>query len=506
MQENTKSKKIAKNSALLYLRMIVLMIINLYTVRVIINAIGIEDYGIYNVVAGTVTMFVCVSSVLATATQRFYSYSQGEKDTEKLKSVFSASMTIFILASVLVLLTGETIGLWFTANKLVISGERHFAALSIYQFSLFSFVLTLIQIPYSAAVIAHEDMGVYSVITSLEYLLKLGLALAIPYISIDKLIVYGGTLFLAQLFLLLIYIIYSRRHYYECHFEKCTNYTLYKDILAFSGWTFFGSLAGVGMNQVNTILVNLFFDPITNAARAISLQINGALSAFCNSFIMAVRPQMIKSYAEGNKGYLNLVFSLSNKFVYYMLFMICMPLIWNMEFILDIWLKVSDEQSILFSKLIVIYAVILALNNPISIVVQAAGKVRNYNVYVEIFTLLCPTITFVLFKMGLPAYTTYIAMIFCVICSHVVRLVVLKNIYRDFSLRSYLIDFLLKAIVVSLACICVTYILCNHIDILALRFFMILAVSIISTLVVACFIGLKRNERQMIFSLLKREK
>ena len=210
MQENSKSKRIAKNSALLYLRMIVLMIINLYTVRVVISAIGIEDYGIYNVVAGTVTMFVCVSSVLATATQRFYSYFQGEEDTEKLKSVFSASLTVFILASVLVLLIGETIGLWFTANKLVISEERHFAALSIYQFSLFSFVLTLIQIPYSAAVISHEDMGIYSVVTSFEYLLKLSLALAIPYISIDKLIVYGGTLFLAQLFLLLIYIIYSR--------------------------------------------------------------------------------------------------------------------------------------------------------------------------------------------------------------------------------------------------------------------------------------------------------
>lgn len=506
MSENSSnSKRIAKNSIILYIRMTILMVVNLYTVRVVVNVLGLEDYGIYNVVAGVVTMLNCVSIVLSTATQRFYSYAQGENQIKKQKDVFAASLVIFAVVSLLVIILGETVGLWFTNAKLVIPADRLISANWIYQFALFTFITTLLQIPYSAAVIAHEDMGIYSVITTLEYLLKLGFALLIPYIPIDRLINYGATLFVAQFLLFVYYVYYGRRHYKECHYEKCEDKSLYKQILGFSGWTLFGQVASVGMNQGNTILVNLFFGPIINAARAISLQINSALNAFCNSFIMAIRPPMIRSYAEGNTQYLNQIFNLSNKFIYYSLFMLCMPLILEMDVVLKFWLDVDDATTILFSQLIVIYAVILNLNNPISIIVQATGKVRNYNVYVEIFTLLCPIITYIAFKMGAPAYSTFIIMIVCVCLSHVLRLIILQRLYRPFRIIEYMADFVFKALLISIICILICLYCRSFIDSGFIRLVIVTGISIVVTLLFALTLGLNVEERRMIRSFLKRK-
>ena len=484
--------------------MMILMIINLYTIRVVVKVLGLEDYGIYNVVAGVVTMLNCVSVVLSTATQRFYSFAQGEKHIKKQKNVFAASLVIFIVVSLAVFVLGETIGLWFTNSQLVIPEGRLTAANWIYQFALFTFITTLLQIPYSAAVIAHEDMGVYSVVTTLEYLLKLVFALLIPYIPIDRLVVYGSTLYIAQFLLFVCYVIYGRRHYIECHYEKCNNKDLYKQILGFSGWTLFGQVASVGMNQGNTILVNIFYGPVVNAARAISLQINVALNAFCNSFIMAIRSPMIKAYAEGNSQYLNQIFNLSNKFIYYSLFMICLPLILEMDTVLHFWLDINDSQTVLFSQLIVVYAVILNLNNPISIIVQATGNVRNYNVYVEIFTLACPVITYIAFKMGAPAASTFIIMIICVLLSHILRLIILHRLYTTFRIKEYMTDFVLKSVVISMVCI-VSCVYCrSFLESGLLRICIVTSLSVIETLLFAGIWGLNTRERQLIKSLIKR--
>jgi len=498
MPESNKTTRIAKNTTLLYIRMLIIMIINLYTVRVVLNTLGVEDYGIYNVIAGVVTMLNSVSSVLSTATQRYYSYSLGENKTECLRNIFSTSINIYAVFALTIIILGETLGLWFVNTQLVIPTERMLAANWIYQFSIFAFICTIIQVPYSAATIAHEDMGIFAIISTAECVLKLitvFLLLVIPY---DRLIMYGVALLIISILVFISYQTIGSRKYEECHYYKVTEKSKYKEILSFSGWSLFGSIASVGMFQVNTILVNIFFGPLVNATRAIALQINTALSSFCNSFIMAIRPQMIKSYAENDYLYLNKIFILSNKLIYYSLLMACLPLIFEMGTILSWWLKTSDPQTVLFSRLIVVYALILSLNNPISIIIQATGHVKEYHIHVEFFTFLCVPATYILFKLGYPAYTTFITMIVAIIASHLVRLICLKKYYKPFSFLEYLKTFLLPAFVITLMAASFAFLI--HISILntTLRLCISILVSVLFVLILTSLIGLSKTEKKVL--------
>ena len=411
LETTSKSSRIALNTVLLYARMIIIMIINLVSVRIVLKELGLVDYGVYNVVAGIITMLSSVSSVLATATQRYYSYYIGQCNSEKLYKVFASSINIYFLLSVFVVLIGETLGLWFVNNQLVIPEDRLYAANYVYQLSIFSFIFTILQLPFSAAVISHEDMGIYAIVTSVEAILKLLLAVILFKLINDNLIAYAWALFLVHLAVFIAYCFVSSFRYSECRYTICHDRTLYKELLSFSGWTLFGSIASVCMIQGNTLLVNMYFGPVVNASRAIALQVFSAISTFANSFIMAIRPPIIKAYSEHDYMYLGRLFNSGNKFIYYCLLMICLPLYIDMEYILNIWLNCTNQQAILFSRLILIYTLVLCLGNPITIIIQATGKVKEYHLAVESFTLLCLPITYVLFRLGLPASATFYAMI-----------------------------------------------------------------------------------------------
>lgn len=444
------SNRLAKNSVLLYTRMIIVMIINLYTVRIVLKALGAVDYGINDVVAGVITTLISLSSVLSTATQRYYSSTIGENRIQRLQNIFSTSVNIYLILSLVVIVFGETLGLWFLNNYLVIPPDRIYAANWIYQFSIFSFIFTFLQVPYSAAVIAREDMGIFAIISTAECLLKFISVLFIFIIPIDRLILYGATLFLVSFLIMISYMITGYFKYDECRYKIQSQKTLFKELISFSGWSLFGSLAGVGMSQITTILINVFFGPLFNAARAISFQFNYALSSLTASFLMALRPQMIKSYAEGSYVYLNKIFNLSNKIIYYGLLVVCLPLIFEMETILSFWLNKSDSQTVLFSRLILVYTLIMSLNNPISIIIQAIGRVKEYHIPVETITLLCVPITYILFKWGFPAYSTYLVMILAAIVSHVVRLICLKKFYKPFEYTEYIMSFMMPAFFITI--------------------------------------------------------
>jgi len=499
---SSNSKRIAKNTTFLYIRMMVVMTINLYSVRLVLNALGIEDYGIYNVIAGVITMLYSVSSVLQTATQRYYSYSIGENTIERLRNIFSTSIYIYVVLSFIVVIFGETIGLWFVNTQLVIPEDRIYAANWIYQFSIFSFVATIIQIPYSAAIIAHEDMSIFSFISIAESILKVIAVLLIFIIPLDRLIIYGAAIFLISLLVLTAYVLVGLNKYAECRYKKPSEKTLFKELISFSGWSLFGSVAGVGMSQVNTILVNVFFGPIVNAARAISFQFNMALTSFVGSFIMAIRAPMIKSYAEESYLYLNKIFYLSNKFIYYCLLMICIPLMFEMDTILLLWLKKTDAQTVLFSNLILVYALIMSLNNPISIIIQATGHVKQYHVSVEIFTLLCVPATYILFKLGFPAYSTYIVMIIAAIASHAVRLICLKKYYKPFSYSEYFKSFILPAIAITIITSLLIFIIHNSIMNSTLRIFAVGILSVVCVVVLTILIGMSKTEKDILKQLL----
>lgn len=424
------------------------MIVNLFTVRIVLNALGNEDYGIYNVVAGIVTMLNSVSYVLSTSTQRYYTVSMGQK-SNKLQDIFSVSINIYIVFAFAIFLLGETLGLWFVNSQLVIPESRMIAANWIYQFSLVTFVLSIFQCPYSASVISHEDMELFAGINLLECFLKLFIAISISFSPIDTLVYYGVAMMIVPLFSLLLYWVIATKKYEECHYNKIIDKSIYRQILSFSGWNLFSSLASVGMNQVINILINIFFGPIANAARAIAMQVNSAMNSFSSCFITALRPPMTKAYSENNFTYLNKLFSASNKLIYYCMLIIVAPLFVECDYVISIWLKSTDSLTILFCRLTLIYALLMVMNNPISIIMQAAGKVKEYFVPVETVTILCPIICWGLFSFGAPSEAAFYAMIGATIASHIIRLWCLKKHYPTVSMNDYLKGFVLPAFIIT---------------------------------------------------------
>lgn len=504
VNESNRSKRIASNTIILFVRMAILMVINLITIRLVLMALGIEDYGIYNAVAGVVTMLNCVSSVLGNSSLRYYSYYLGLKENDNLKRVFSVSLDVYIILLCFIFIVGETIGLWFVNHELVIPDDRLNAANWTYQLSIFTFVATVLPMPYLSAILAHEKMEVYSVFTTCEYAIKLGLAFLLSLLKGDVLIYYALFQFVAQALLMIAYVLYGKLKFQECQYRPFHKDTLHKEVLSFSSWTLFGTVASIGMNQVMTILYNVFWGPILTAAWAISLQLNTALSSFSNNFIQALRPPMIKSFSESNNNYLMKLFKMGNKFIFYSLVLIAVPLILEMDSILHAWLKVTEIVTIRYSQLIVISFLILALSNPITIIIQALGKVKQYHLRVEVFMLLCPVLTFVLFKMGFNSYFGYFVMIITLSLAHLVRVLCLKRYYKFFNVREYFLDFIVKAFLISFFILVFAYCVHVSVEVTWLRFLLVSLFSGIATVSLTYFVGMSKEERYDIVMFTKK--
>lgn len=498
----SNSKRIAKNTILMCIRMMVVMMVTLYTVRIVLNALGEVDYGVYNVVAGVVTLLNGVSTVLSQATQRFYSCSLASDDKIQLRKIFSASINIYALFSVLVLVLGETIGLWFINTQLDIPTDRMFAANCIYQFALISFASSVLASPYSAAMIAHEDIGVFAIVNVADCVVKLLFAYLLSVVSFDRLIFYGAYLMIIPFLELVVYFFWGKDKYEECKYLRCKDRRLYKELLSFSGWSLYASTASVCMFQINTVLVNIFFGPLANAARAVSLQINSAINGFSSSFLMAIRPPMVKSYTSGDFSYLNKMFNLINKFISFSLVMVMIPILLEMNTVLTLWLKNTNEQTILFSRLIVVYALIMVLNNPITFVIQAIGRVKEYHTLVEIFTLLCMPITWLLYMIGQPAESTYWVMIAAAILSHIARIWSMKKYYREMDFKGYLVFMLHVGCLISILMVS-SLLIHEYINNEYIRLTLQFSMTIVLTVLYSLMFGLDKSERKIIKQLLK---
>jgi len=493
----SSSKRIFKNSAFLYARMAIVMVINLYVVRIVLKTLGVVDYGIYDVVAGIVVMFNSVSNVLSMSTQRFFSYALGESGRYQVEKVFSSSIYVFVLFCILLILISEGAGVWFINNSLDIPDNRLAAANWIFQFSILTFVLSLLQTPFSSAVIAYEDMGVYAVISLGECFLKLLFVVLLSHINADKLILYAFFLMLVALISLSAYYFYVRINYKACKFKRC-GVTMCRELLSFAGWTMFGSAASISITQVCTFLVNIFFGPVVNAARAIASQVSGILNSFTVNFLMAVRPPMIKAYAEEDYDYLNILFNYSNKLIYYGMLMVFTPLFLKMEYILNLWLDTTDPQTVLFCRLMLIYTFILSISNPITIVMHATGFVKQYHVLVEIPTLAIMPITYVLYKLGLPAEATYYTMIIAIIVSHILRLCCLRHYYTSFDLKNYFVSFLFKSFAVTVICYLGLSLLSSLFPDSIINLLLYVVLSIIIICILSYVVGLNCDERKRI--------
>jgi O-antigen/teichoic acid export membrane protein len=490
-----ESQKLAKNSFFLYSRMIVVMLINLYSVRLVIGKLGINDYGIFDVVVGLVTILSGLSSVLATSTQRFYAFFIGNNISNDLKSVFSASVQIHFFLVIAVILISETLGLWFLNSVLIISPDRIHAANVLFQCSIFSFVFSFMHVPFSSFIVVFENMKIFSIISVLESLLKLFAAFLIYHLSLDSLVSYGLLIVIISILVFLIYLIYSQNKYSDCQYVKLSNNKLRNELLSFSGWSLLSSISGVAINQGLSVLLNIFFGSLLNSARAISLQFSLASTSLSSSFILAVKPKMIKAYGEQSFDVLNHYFGLSNKILYYSLLVLFLPIYLEMDAIILFWLGKTSADIILLSKLILVYSLIMTLNNPISIIIQATGNVKNYNIAVEFVTLLILPLSYIIFKLGGDAYLSYIVMIICALLAHCVRLHYLKKNYTPFSINLYLKSFVLPALIVTALSILVVLFFSSFHITFFLKMPMLIFLSVLSVLFFVYIFNINKFEK-----------
>lgn len=502
----SNGKRIARNTAFLYVRMLFVMLINIFSVRFVLKGLGVVDYGVFNVVAGLVTMFSSLSSVISSATLRFHSYAIGEGEKDGVSKVFTASFNIYAALAILVLVVGEIVGVWFINTQADIPADRMVAANWVFQFSMVSFALGLMTAPYTSLVFAYERMQVFSIVSVTECVIKFLLALSLLRIFVDHLIFYGLGLLTIKILHFSAYFILARKGGGEFHYVKHVERSLYKRMLSFSGWTLFTSTASIGIHQLVTMVTNVFFGPVVNAARAIAFHVNGAMSSFTNNIIMAIKPPMIKYYAEGNHDAVNNYFQFSNKAIFYSLLLVLLPIFFEMETVLQLWLDVDDAQTIMFCRLILVYALVLALNNPISIIIQATGNIRAYSTYVEIPTLLCFPATWALYAMGMHAESAFYVMIVAITISHVIRLICLKRLFPIFSYRRYIFEFIFPALAILLIVSVALYLLRMVMTTSMLRLLVSIIVAVALVAVLCMLFGLSKFEKRTLFSMVKARK
>lgn len=498
MSDNSQNnKRIAKNTMFLYIRMLFIMGVSLFTSRVILQTLGVEDYGIYSVVGGIITMFAFINGSMVSATQRFLTFEIGKGNLPQLKKVFSTSLQIHALISFIIVLLGETVGLWFLYEELVIPAERMTAALWVYQSSIIACVVNIMSVPYNADIIAHEKMSAFAYISILEVILKLLIVYILYITPWDKLTTYAILLLCIQLLIRYAYTRYCNKHFEESHYHHQLDKPLFKEMLSFGGWSFWGSLSVMLYTQGVNMILNIFFGPIVNAARGIAVQVQTAVQQFVSNFQVALNPQITKNYATGQLAQMHSLMFRSARFSFFLLFMLTLPILLETEYILTLWLKTVPEDAVVFTRWMIGISLIYTIANPCIVANQATGKVKVYQAVVGGILLMILPLSYVALKLGAPAYSVFIVH-FCVeSIAQFARMYMLRNLI-NLPLTAYLRNIYLPVIaVVALSCILPIYI---HTQ-MAEGFVTLLTVCFVSVVSVAAttlIIGLKKEERAFI--------
>lgn len=378
--------------------MLFTMVISLYTSRIVLHVLGVDDYGIYNVVGGVVMMFAFLSSSLGAASSRYITFGLGRGDLFHLKKIFSSIVSIHFCLAILVLLLSETVGLWFLLHKMQIPADRMDAAVWVYQFSVLTLLTSIMSIPYNAVIIAHERMKAFAYISILDVVLKLLVVFLLVFVAADKLKLYAGLLFGIQLIDQSIYWFYCRRHFEESKFHFIWDKPLFREIFVFAGWTMNGNLAVVGYTQGLNILLNLFFGPAVNAARGIAVQVQGVILRFCDNFQTAINPQLTKSYAQGELDYMHRLLVTSSKYSFFLLIFLSMPVLFETRQILNWWLGIVPPYTVVFLRLILLTSMLSALADPVIVSVHATGRLKKFQLIEGTMLLSIVPIAYLLLK------------------------------------------------------------------------------------------------------------
>ena len=496
---SSNNKRIAKNTLLLYIRTLLIMLVTLYTSRVVLNTLGVTDYGVYNVVGGVVAMFGFINSSMASATQRFITFALGKGDKDNLQKVFSTALQIHVLIAALIVVLGETVGLWFMYTQMQIPADRMDAAFWVLQCSIVSAVVMIISVPYNADIIAHEKMSAFAYISILEAVLRLAIVYLLLAFSYDKLILYAFLTLAVQLLIRFCYSSYCNKHFPESKYRHVWDKSLFKEMTGFAGWGMFSSLSGILSGQGLNMLLNVFFGPVVNAARAVAVQVQNAILQFIGNFQMAINPQITKTYANGEMEDMHKLMFRSARFTFYLLFVVSLPVLFETNFILTVWLKTVPENTVIFLRIMICVSLLYPLSNPLIIANQATGQVRNFQFVSGLILLFILPVSYICLSFGLPVYSVFVVHFIMEFTTLFYRLRLLRS---SINIRfiDYFKNVFFRVVLVVAISIIIPIAIYNYMGNTIIRFFLICIICILSVGLSAYTVGLSHNERLFIKS------
>lgn len=498
------NSRIARNTLFLYIRMFFVLIVTLYTSRVILSVLGVVDFGVNNVVAGFVTMFAFLNSSLTGAIQRYYNFERSTKGDEGIRNVYKTSIIIQASMAVLVFVLLEAFGVWYVNNVMVIPPERLEAANILFQVSVVSLALLIMSIPFSAAIVSFEHMDYYAFVGILDVVLKLAIVLVLPYINYDKLITYSVLLFSVSIANFLLYSIYAKRKFTALKLNGIFDKGLLKSMLVFSGWNAFGTFSNVVYTQGVNLLLNFFFGPVVNAARGVSNYISGAVHGFSANIVIAFRPQLVESYAQKNYQRTRTIMYSESKICYLMILLLITPIIIEMDYILDIWLGNNiPEYTAIFAICVLLKMLITTLNVPFSQVVHASGVMKKFQIITSVITCMIIPLGWIVFKLGMPPVSIFLIAILLAVVSQIACIIIVKGIF-EYNVKEYLAKVIGSVLLVTLIAPIIPYVIhCIWLP----SIWRALTVVVLSSIIICALsytIVLDKNERQFVVGMVKK--
>lgn len=499
--QSANNKRIAKNSIFMSIRMVVVLLISLYTTRVILNILGVEDYGIYTVVCGFVSLFAMLNTSMSNGIQRFYNFEYGRNGVDGANNIYCLSFYIQIIIAIIVFILVESVGLWYLHNKMVIPADRMFAAEWIFHLSVLSFVFVILQAPYNAAIMAHERLDYFAFLGIIDAVLKLGIVFLLPYLPIDQLILFGILTSSISIFNFTLSYVYCKRQFPEIRLKLRFDKEMFRSMFAFSGWNLFGSLSSMMQEQGINLVINFFFGPIVNAARGVANQINAGIESFVANITVPVRPQIVQSYAKGDaERMMRLMFSVSKLSCCFLL-MMAIPVSLEINYVLQLWLGQNiPDYANSFTILILFSSLISNLNSATSSVVHATGKMKHYQVWGTIVKISCVPISFIILQYHNNPNLALVIMMICRLLGHIVGLFIVRTLV-ELSLRSYCLNVVVPILLVFTISLLISCLPHMYVVNDLLRLIIVTATSILTVFLTLYFVVLDKGEKHLVLGL-----
>lgn len=496
------NKRIARNTLALYIRMAVTLLIGLYTSRIVLNVLGVEDYGTYNVVGGIVGMFTILTGSLSSSISRYLTFELGRKNLLQLNKVFSMSLNVLFFMSVVVVVVAEIVSVWFLNTQMKIPDERLNAANWVLQCSILTFVINLLVVPYNASILSHERMKIYAYISIWDVIAKLLIVFVLTLSPFDKLKSYTLLLLVVNVITTSIYVIYCRRNFEECHYRYIKDKMLFKDMTKYAGWAFLGDGSWVVNTQGVNILINIFFGVTVNAARGIAVTIDNLIQAFVRNFMVAINPQITKSYAVEDYEYMHKLIFMGAKYSYFIVLIFFIPIVFETRMILTLWLKIVPEYAVVFTQLTLASTLCMTLGGTLVTGISTTGDIKKYEIVVGTMALSNFPLTWVAFKLGaspIACYIIYLCIFFCLIF---VRIQMAKDKIR-ISVKAFVQEVLLKAFYVAILAILLPWVLYMYMDASIERLFYMFFISIPCSITAIYFVGMNKREKEYMINILR---